>query len=135
MDTPGTWLSLRLLNLLPTLSFSVPPPLLTRPHDPGTRLQHQVLGFESRLALPLAEVRSITLLAAALDLSSSIVIATESNGVTGELMLVFPGRKRRQVEPLEVLLRELAVMAGKEKSAAEAEVEASAASAKPGISI
>ncbi|CAM9761502.1 unnamed protein product [Scytosiphon promiscuus] len=100
----------------------------------------KVLGFESRLVLPLAEVRAITLLAAALDLSSSIVIATESNGAKGELMLVFPGRKRRQVEPLEVLLRELAIMAAKEKSAAAvaaaaAATEGSAATILPGISI
>ncbi|CAM9218398.1 unnamed protein product [Ectocarpus fasciculatus] len=86
----------------------------------------KVLGFESRHVLPLAEVLSITLLGTALDLSSSLVIATSSGGVPGELMLIFPGQKRRQVEPLEVLLRQLAALAAKERAATAAEATAAA---------
>lgn len=91
---------------------------------------HKVLGFEARHVLPLAEVVSITLLGTALDLSSSLVITTNSGGVPGELMFIFPGQKRRQVEPLEVLLRQLAVIAAKERAAT---VEATAA-ASPVVS-
>lgn len=71
----------------------------------------QVLNFESRHVLPLADVKSIVLLGTALDLSSSLVITTKSGS---ELMLVFPGQRTRQLEPLEVLLRQLAVLAGRE---------------------
>ncbi|CAN0397424.1 unnamed protein product, partial [Ectocarpus sp. 8 AP-2014] len=96
----------------------------------------KVLGFESRHVLPLAEVVSITLLGTALDLSSSLVIATNSGGVPGELMFIFPGQKRRQVEPLEVLLRQLAVLAAKERAAtaATAEVTEAKAAASPDVS-
>lgn len=83
-----------------------------------TTHQHKVLGFESRHVLPLAEVRSVTLLGTALDLSASLVVATESGGVSGELMLVFPGQKLKQLEPLEVLLRQLVRLATKERAAA-----------------
>ncbi|CBJ49017.1 expressed unknown protein [Ectocarpus siliculosus] len=93
----------------------------------------KVLGFESRHVLPLAEVVSITLLGTALDLSSSLVIATNSGGVPGELMFIFPGQKRRQVEPLEVLLRQLAVLAAKERAATAEATEATAA-ASPDVS-
>ncbi|CAM9842221.1 unnamed protein product, partial [Ectocarpus sp. 13 AM-2016] len=89
----------------------------------------KVLGFESRHVLPLAEVVSITLLGTALDLSSSLIIATNSGGVPGELMFIFPGQKRRQVEPLEVLLRQLAVLAAKERAATAAIAEATEATA------
>lgn len=94
---------------------------------------HKILGFESRHVLPLAEVVSITLLGTALDLSSSVVIATNSGGVPGELMFIFPGQKRRQVEPLEVLLRQLAVLAAKERAATAEATEATAA-ASPDVS-
>ena len=80
----------------------------------------KVLGFESRHVVPLAEVQSITLLGTALDLSSSLVLGTTSGGVPGELMLVFPGQKLKQVEPLEILLRQLVKLATKEQAAAAA---------------
>lgn len=92
------------------------------------------MGFESRHVLPLAEVLSITLLGTALDLSSSLVIATSSGGVPGELMLIFPGQKRRQVEPLEVLLRQLAALAAKERAATAAEAAEATAAASPAVS-
>ncbi|CAM9666240.1 unnamed protein product [Ectocarpus sp. 4 AP-2014] len=94
----------------------------------------KVLGFESRHVLPLAEVVSITLLGAALDLSSSLVIATNSGGVPGELMFIFPGQKRRQVQPLEVLLRQLAVLAAKERAAATAEATEATGTASADVS-
>ena len=70
-----------------------------------------MLGFEARHVQPLADVKSIVLLGTALDLSSSLVISTKSGS---ELMLVFPGQRTRQLEPLEVLLRQLAAIAAEE---------------------
>ncbi|CAN0381146.1 unnamed protein product [Laminaria digitata] len=72
----------------------------------------KILGYESRHVLPLADVKSIVLLGTALDLSSSLVISTKSGS---ELMLVFPGQRTRQLEPLEVLLRQLATIAVEER--------------------
>lgn len=63
-------------------------------------------------------MQSITLLGTVLDLSSSLVLATRSGGVPGELMLVFPGQKLKQVEPLEILLRQLVKLATKERAVA-----------------
>ncbi len=91
----------------------------------------KVLGFESRRVVPLAEVESITLLGTALDLSSSLLLATRSGGVPGEVMLVFPGQKLRQVEPLEVLLRQLVALAVKERAAAAATASLTAAFGTP----
>lgn len=54
--------------------------------------------------LPLSEVKSVTLLGTALDISSSLVIATKSGG---EIMLVFPGQRATTLEPVELLIREL----------------------------
>lgn len=107
-----------------------PPPLSSTLRVAITKYHHiiKVLGFESRHILRLADVQSITLLGTALDLSSSLVIATNSGGVPGELMLVFPGQKVRQVQPLEVFLRQLVVLAVKEKRAAAATAAAAAAS-------
>lgn len=74
-------------------------------------------------------MQSITLLGTALDLSSSLVIGTNSGGAPGELMLVFPGQRVRQVEPLEVLLRQLVLLAVKERRAAAAATATAAAAA------
>lgn len=85
---------------------------MTAPHAPfRSSLCVQVLGFEARHVLPLAGVKSIVLLGTALDLSSSLVISTKSGN---ELMFVFPGQRTRQLEPLEVLLRQLATVAAEE---------------------
>lgn len=64
--------------------------------------------------LPLSEVKSVTLLGTALDISSSLVIATKSGG---EIMLVFPGQRTATLEPVGLLIRELArfaVMQGRQ---------------------
>eukprot|EP00752_Nemacystus_decipiens_P006167 g5564.t1 len=87
----------------------------------------KVLGFESRRVLPLAEVQSISLLGTALDLSSSLILGTTSGKVPGELMLVFPGQKPKQVEPLEILLRQLVRLATKERAVAAAATTAKTA--------
>lgn len=77
-----------------------------------------MLGFESRHVLPLAEVYAIVLLGTALDLSSSLVLSTKAGNVSGELMLIFPGRTTKQVEPVEILLRQLVKLATKERATA-----------------
>lgn len=71
----------------------------------------QVLGFESRLILPLAKVQSVALFGTALDLSSSLVL-TKKDG--SESMLVFPGQRMATLQPLQILIRQLAVLAAKE---------------------
>lgn len=76
-----------------------------------------MLGFEFRHVLPLVEVRSVTLLRAPLDLSSSLVISTKSGG---EVMLVFPGKRMAALEPLEILIQQLAVVAAEEGDAGNA---------------
>lgn len=74
----------------------------------------QVMAFESRHVLPLSEVESVTLLGTALDLSSSLVIATKGGG---EVMLVFPGQRTATLEPVELLIRELTVLAARQNTA------------------
>lgn len=75
--------------------------------------KRQVLGFESRHILPLAEVNSIVLLGTALDLSASLVVTTKGGD---EVMFVFPGQRTATLEPVELLIRQLARFA-KEESA------------------
>lgn len=72
------------------------------------------MTFESRHVLPLSEVKSVALLGTALDISSSLVIATKSGG---EIMLVFPGQRAATLETVEILIRELARFAAAEKTA------------------
>lgn len=73
----------------------------------------QVLGFEARHVLPLAEVNSVVLLGTALDLSASLVVTTKGGD---EVMFVFPGQRTATLEPVELLIRQLARVA-KEESA------------------
>lgn len=57
------------------------------------------------------KVQSVALFGTALDLSSSLVL-TKKDG--GELMLVFPGQRMAALQPLQILIRQLAVLAAKE---------------------
>lgn len=70
-----------------------------------------MLGFETRLVLPLAEVKSVVLLGTALDLSASLVVSTKAGE---EMMFVFPGQRTATLEPVELLIRQLARLAMEE---------------------
>lgn len=73
----------------------------------------QVMGFESRHVLSLAEVKSVTVLGTALDISSSLVLTTRDGA---EIMLVFPGTRMGALEPLALLLRQLSLLAAEKKT-------------------
>lgn len=66
------------------------------------------MTFESRHVLPLAEVKFVSLLGTALDFSSSLVITTKDDA---EIMLVFPGQRIASLEPVQLLIQQLAILA------------------------